>query len=390
MHNQQWESLKFTDNPFTIEPDYSRSSNLIWADMKDVRRKFVSILTHAFSTEDKQVVLNFGEWGGGKTHAAHFFTNTRNFPDIPNVSCLPVVVRLPKEPEKGDASLYRNILETIGFLEISSTIRKILEIADDQTLLSHLAQITNSEDLAKAIVMLGHNSNPGRLFQMDEEQPSLTIRSYFLENSSTRKELKSLGLARNIKSVEDRFGVLAAIIHLLAGPSIIRDSIPPRRVILWIDEMEDLILYPVKYYRPFTQAIRDLISRLPRNFTLMMNFTLISPEAIKDIEIVLSPALLSRVTDKIEFKNLTPEEARVYVMEILHHYRIPNYEGSVLHPFTEDGLIKALNAIPAEQMTPREINKRCHHLLASLFQREDSLIDAAYVGQIDLNDATGV
>jgi hypothetical protein len=226
---------------------------------------------------------------------------------------------------------------------------------------TELNRLTGSEALTSALLQLTNTQS---------EELRLLLHFYLLENKASRTDLRKLGVSRNISSMEDRFGTLAAILHLLIGLEPKDELQQHNRLILWIDEMEDLINYPVRYYRPFTQAIRDMLGKIPYYFSLLMNCTLASPEAFEDVTVILGEALMSRVTNRIDFKPLSLTEAKEYVIDLLGQYR-PAGSYHPEYPFDEDGLESALSSLPDIDRTPREINKRCRTLIVAAIQSGD-------------------
>src|SRR5437588_12582021 len=111
---------------------------------------------------------------------------------------------------------------------------------------------------------------------MTTEQQML-FESYFF-SQTIKSDLRPLGLIRDINSTQARFHVLGCLLQCLIGLEPVEDIERHRRVILWVDEMEDLISYPSRYHKSFMQGLRDLLDRLPNYFTIVMNFTLASQD----------------------------------------------------------------------------------------------------------------
>jgi SpoVK/Ycf46/Vps4 family AAA+-type ATPase len=167
-------------------------------------------------------------------------------------------------------------------------------------------------------------------------------------------------LSRGVDSANDRYRLLGGILTILIGAGSIEKLSEHSRVILWIDEMENLIYFTSRYYLPFTQGLRELIDQIPNYFTLFMNITLASPEASKDIETILGKALMDRKTNEIYFKEPNEEEAYNYVIELLELYRTPEWKPKSLepsHPFTKEALQILISSLKVR--TPRDINQYC-------------------------------
>ena len=151
-------------------------------------------------------------------------------------------------------------------------------------------------------------------------------------------------------------GVLHLLIH---GQS--SEPGPLSRVILWLDEMEDLVYFPTRYYLPFTQAIREIIDSTSQHFTLLLNFTFSEPEDLPAIENVLGQALMQRVNHHIVFKQPTAEDYEGYLLELLKYNRLDQRRGSPTFPFSKEAFDLLIQSAAAR--TPRFLNKLCDMLL---------------------------
>ena len=382
-----WALAGLKEDPFSVEAGVGSGADLRWADMLGIRQRFDGILIDAMTSPQKQVILNSGPWGGGKTFAAEFFSIPANLPHTGNdrvreVVC--VVVRTPKAPDKAEQIFYRSVLERVGFERVQAAASSAIDMFGEGQVRSEVLRATTSEDLSSALIQLGKTK---------DADLQLALRTYFLENRAPRTDLRKLGVARNILAMEDRFGVLAGALRLLIGLGSAEALGEHSRVMLWIDEVEDLVLYPVKYYRPFTQAIRDLLGKMQSYFSLIMNFTLASPEALEDIGVVLGGALLSRVTERVDFKPLSLAEAYEYAVELLNHYRPDEWAGTPEFPFSVEGLEAVLKSIPGAESTPRGINKRCRALIVAALHEgrlPAHTIDSAFVARYESDLAEAV
>lgn len=391
-----WAFILLRQNPFPTTPP-RRPEEAVWAGFPRLKKQFDSLFLEAVTTSRTQVVLNRGEYGSGKTHAAIYFGRSDRLPSPEGQSVRDTrifYIQTPKEPEQADRLLYRNVIEAVGFKRLRSVVRDIIGEVGAQPALEKLQAVVESEVLGKALWLLGHEkSRSGQLsmFEQDEasEEWQRLLEAYFF-SQTTKGDLKRLGLSRGIDSARDRFHLLGGVLQCLIGLAPTGEIQRHRRVILWIDELEDLIYYTTRHYRPFTQGLRELIDRLPAYFTLMMNFTLASPEALQDIETVLGKAILDRVTHNIYFQEPDEEEAIEYVCELLRLYRTEEPESRGLpstYPFEEEALRVLLNSLPTR--TPRDINQKCADVAVQALQRGiisapgEGVIDKEFVQQLE-------
>ncbi len=391
-----WTFALLRQNPFPTTPP-RRPEEAVWAGFPRLKRQFDSLFMEALTTSRTQVVLNRGEYGSGKTHAAIYFGRSDRLPSPEGQRVRDTwifYIQTPKEPERADRLLYRNVIEAVRFGRLRSVVRDIIQEMGTQPALEKLQEVVESEVLGKALWLLGHEkSRSGQLSMFEQEEASeewqRLLGTYFF-SQTTKSDLKRLGLSRGIDSARDRFHLLGGILQCLIGLSPTKEMGRHRRIVLWIDELEDLIYFPTRYHRPFTQGLRELIDRLPAYFTLTMNITLASPEALQDIETVLGKAILDRVTHNIYFQEPSEKEAIEYIRELLRLYRTEEPEARdlpITYPFEEEALRVLLNTLPTR--TPRDINQKCADVVIQALQRGiisapgEGVIDKAFVQQLE-------
>jgi len=393
---EKWRFVLLRQNPFLTIPPL-RPEDAVWAGFTELKDELGGVFIEALTTSRTQVVLNQGEYGSGKTHAAIYFGRPDRLPapEGRRVEDTWIFhIQTPKEPERADLLLYRSIIEAVRFRRLREVIRGIIASAGAQPALEKLQEVVESETLGKALWLMGHEkSRSGQLslFKQDDasEEWQRLLEAYFF-SQTTKSDLKRLGLSRGIDSARDRFQVLGGILHCLIGLEATEEIERHKRIILWLDEMEDLIYYTTRQYRPFVQGLRELIDRLPVYFTLMMNFTLAAPEAFEDIATVLGKALLDRATHHIYFQGTGQEEAFEYICDLLRQFRTEAPESRGLpptYPFTEDALRMAISTLPS--CTPRNLNQRCSSIVTKALQRGEiaavgeGIITADFVSGMD-------
>jgi hypothetical protein len=163
--------------------------------------------------------------------------------------------------------LYRNIIEAVQFRRLRSVIKDIIGLYTPQGALERLQELAGSETLGRALWLLGFEKERGgqlKLFQDGDASngQQKLLESYFF-SQTTKSDLRRLGLSRDMNSTQDRFHILGCLLQCLIGLEPVEDIEAHWRVILWVDEMEDLIDYPSRYHKPFMQGLQDLFDRLP-------------------------------------------------------------------------------------------------------------------------------
>lgn len=392
-----WNYAYLKHNPFADTPP-RKPEEAVWAGLPQLRKQFETLFVQALATPATQVVLNWGAWGSGKTHAAMYFgLKERLWPLVqePRVQDVCVVyIRTPKEPARADIDLYRDIIEALRFTNLRKLIRDLIAARGQEEALRLLQDSASSEPVGKAIWLLGlePKKRSGQLALFDEEpseERNQLLESYFF-STCTKRDLKELGLSRGIDNAQDRFRVLGTLLQCIIGFAPPEQVNRHTRLILWIDELEDLIYFQSRQYRPFTQGLRDLTDRLPNYLTLLMNFTL-ATGTYEDATVVLGDALTSRITHQVYFKPLTIEEACEYVVELMRFYRLedPSSKGlPATYPFAEDALRTLVELLPSLGRTPRDLNKRCSEVVSRALLEGvitapgEGIITSAFVTQV--------
>jgi hypothetical protein len=332
------------ENPFehiTANIEYDTQELEPWSGLPALKEKINIIYEDIINYKPRQVVLNWGPYGGGKTFTAYHFLQYES----KEFHIHQAYIRSPKQGGRSGIEFYKSILNYISYRKIREQIQHLISLMDEDDFLTFLSSRIKSEELADAILLIGSN----------DESVSKIMRRYVYEGL-TKTELKNLGLSTNIDWGTDSIKFLSGIIHCFIGDQVNYKG----KFVLWIDEMEDMIYYSQKEYRVFSQILRDLMDSLNQHFCLFMNFTL-AESAESTIGVLLGEALWSRITKKIRFKELDIEDAMLYCKEAIAHKQIKPTRD--FDPFTEEILEEIIDIIPSENITPREINRYCGGVL---------------------------
>ncbi len=344
-------SLNLKFNPFRDITPSASNDNLVWADMKDVKSKINRAYSDCINNNSKQVVLNWGAYGGGKTFSSYYFIREK----ANETNLHHIYVRCPKDGAKATDELFKNIIDYISFETLHEHIKVIISSFGEDNLTKFLAPIS-SREYAKAICLIG-----------SDDSDITELMNRFLYVGLTKTELKRLGLAKDIQTDSDSIKFLSGIISCFIGDGDFYNG----KVVFWIDEMEDLIYYSSKHYKAFSQVLRDLIDSVSRSFLIFMNFTLAEGEE-STIELILGGAVWSRVTRKIRYKQFSLENAKDYSVELLNHSKIDK-ENPL--PFGDSIVDSVLSYIPESSLTPREINKHFNSLISYIIENDFKTIN---------------
>ena len=78
--------LNLNDNPFTATPITGRP---IWCGMQRLKADLERRVQISLKTSPSSIVLNWGHYGSGKTHAAKYFTSEITLKEVAATAALP-------------------------------------------------------------------------------------------------------------------------------------------------------------------------------------------------------------------------------------------------------------------------------------------------------------
>lgn len=243
--------LNLSRNPFDTTP--IPGEKIVWAGMPIVKEKIEALYRELKNSNSKKVVLNWGPFGGGKTHAAEYFSrnisNVKSSPKITHIVC-----NLPFDAKDSSKAFLRRIIDNLTVDYIRQELAFAIQTLGKENLISFLVSRTRSDIFPDTIV---------RLFEL----PSNEIIRRYIHEGLTSNDLKKVHLAKSLKSDEDFFNFGIALLSMLTACS-------DRRVVMWIDEMENMLYYQNKQYRTFGMMIREMSDKVAERLMIFLNFTL--------------------------------------------------------------------------------------------------------------------
>ena len=329
--------INLEKNPFN-ETTPSREKQYFWAGNEIVKDKISSCYSDGMESDVKQLILNWGPYGGGKTFSAYFFLNQYKDENITQI-----YVRSPKDGSKATREIFNSIIDELTFSGISERIQFLIQNIGVTELTKYLSLRAGIE-YTKAILLIG-----------SQEDNVMPIMNRFLYTSVTASEMKTLGLAKPIKTDNDLIKFLTGLLSCFAFKSDQMDY----KLIIWFDEMEDMIYYSTKHYKAFSQFLRDLYDNITDNLLIFLNFTLAEGED-STIELILGTALWTRILKKIRFKDFDHDDALKYASDLLNDAKI---DSELSKPISTENLKRLLDMLTLGNLTPREINKKMSALV---------------------------
>ncbi|HCD86835.1 MAG TPA: hypothetical protein DEQ87_04230 [Algoriphagus sp.] len=319
--------LFFKENPFRTGPSLN-PAELLWAGFPKLKSDVESRLVFAMKTSPSRIVLNWGRYGSGKTHAANYYTKTNRVNQIATekntIEPRCIKINLPRTSKDPVQSFFRSFLGQIGLKQIKEDldrlnteypgqIGQIIDINSNDIIVSDLFKLLIEEDGS-------------------DEDFFPTVEAYIFGDNA-KSTLQKLGLPFGLRDDEQVVNFLSTYLNCITYEKHIYSAF-----ILWIDEFEDIDTLNKQSQDRITTFIRQLFDKTPNNFLLFLNFTPKTFFNVEDLSIMLGEALSTRAKIRINFQEPNIGEAIQYIKELIASQLI---EGSnELGPFLDEGVFE--------------------------------------------------
>lgn len=320
------------DNPVTI-----------WADRSRERSKIDNLLKYLVEVDRTTLHLMWADLGGGKSHTLKFIEHlcTSEYKSV-----FPVHSQIPtKLTSFHDA--YKSIIASFKMVEISGLFRDIFAKHGENYTLDRV--LHGKIDFFKALSAVSLGSTDLR---------QIGRRWLCGEKEITRSELKTIGVNKVLKGSED------AVESLLAFTRIVLHSEKYSRLLLMIDEYQELHATSDSISTNINEGLKKYYDTVPRGLSIVLSFSF---EKKEDIQYILSDRLSSRedALRSIELPELGPLGASLFIHDLLEAYRTkqkPPWHVYPLEPGCIDVIIEDVKE-KRVKLSPREIMKRLDYLL---------------------------
>ncbi len=353
-----FDRYKLKDNPFRMVPA-NEADKLIWAGFKGVKEEFEKRIKRSIGVSNSSLVLNMGEYGSGKTHAARYFTK----PDVlaaltPEGHKTPLSIKIDFPSSKNVVyDLYMQVIDKLDFNAIQAQLPSEVECRHT------ISGLTNNEFIKTLLE---------NLFC---KEMNTDITSFLYGNASTT-QMRTLDLPRKINFSVDTEQILGAIFTFLTS-----EIGPYSCVILWLDEFEDINTLNSVEVKNANSFIRSLLDNTPDHLLMFINFTMSAVSTKEDLFMYLQEAVKSRVKQRIEFDIPTLDDLKDYLIELLNNAA---YRDEVLdnkfYPFKEEVVDELFYKL--KNVSLRRFNEALSLLLESASYDEVAEIDKAYFESI--------
>lgn len=348
------EQFNLKQNPFRTTPA-SNPEEIIWAGFNGVKNKMENRIKRAIRIRNSSLVLNWGEYGSGKTHASRFFQKTDVLANLSEGFSLPYpfLLNFPqgKEPVK---ELYIQVIDKLD-------IEDLREKFQNRNTQEILRQCTDNILIQNILKLL-----------FDETVSATQMKAYLYGNVSIKSDFVRENVQRKLDSDSDYTDFLAALFSFVTYEKAIFSC-----VVLWIDEFENMAMLNIANVTKMNNCIRTLMDKAPNNILIFLNLTQSAMMDVDDLSAYLQEAVRSRIKEKIELPIPGKLEVREYLRDLLNNpvYRIG--EPQDFTPFTED-VVNNVIADLGESVSLRKYNEVFSALLECAMADEVDVIDNDY------------
>lgn len=350
----------FKENPFRIGPPIS-PNEIIWAGFPTLKQNIERRIEFSIRTTPSRIVLNWGRYGSGKTHAANFYTRTNAISEIALrvgfSNARTIKITLPRTSKDPVQSFFRSFLGQISLAKINE-------------------DLTQVDDCIQLIDAISTDSIIGDVFKLiiDTDPNKMEDIESYLFGDTTKTTLNKLSLPFGLKDDEQIVNFLGTYINLITNNKKLYSAF-----ILWIDEFEDIDTLNKSSQDRFTTFLRQLFDSAPNNFLLFLNFTPKTFYNIEDLSLTLGEALSTRAKTRIEFDIPSIDVAKNYIKELISNPLFRLEQKADIQPFNEETLDFVLNHIGT--LSVRKINEVFSLLLEIGLIENQRIIDVEFVSK---------
>lgn len=361
-----YENLGLKENPFRLTPPLDKK-DLVWAGMNTVKQGLETRIKLSMKTLPSRIVLNWGAYGSGKTHAALYYSKTDALHHLateqdakPAVS---IKITLPRSSGNIVQEFLRSFLGQYSLEKIHTDFQKLKEKFGSEQL-DKMIDTFSSDSIIADIYKSLIDSAEGK-------EDYFNILKNYIHGDSTKATLSYLELPYGLTNDEQIANFLATFINCVTYEKQYYSAF-----IIWLDEFEDIDTIKKGLADRFTTFIRQFIDKTPSNLILFINFTQKAFMNIEDLSLYMGEALTSRAKAKIDFANPTLEEAVKYVEELCNLFVV---EGSPC-PLKQEIIRYVLEHIG--NLTARKINETFSIILEMSLILNQNHLDTNFIDSI--------
>lgn len=357
-----FDRFKLKENPFRVVPAIN-SQELIWAGFSDIKEMFETRIMRSLHIPNSSIVLNWGDYGSGKTHAARYFCKDSVMEELAQrvgtKKPLSMIINFPRSKKVID-ELYIQILDKI----------------DISFLRAHIPADTNIDMCIKDSTDSVFIQRVLEEMFIDKGRTVDQVKA-FLYGTEFQKNLVEVGVTRKLNVETDAIDLLSALFNVLIEAKIYS------AIILWIDEFEDIALQNSNGINAANSFIKLLLDKTPNRLLVFINFTLSAIASVESLGDYLQEAVKSRIVQRIELTYPNTTEMLDYISELMNNRLFRTEE--VENPYTpfEASVVRRV-VMDLGSVSLRKYNEAFSRLLDSAaFDDQESITMDYYLAHIN-------
>jgi hypothetical protein len=358
--------LNLEENPFRTGPSIN-PGDLLWAGFPELKGKIEQRINFSIKTSPSRIVLNWGRYGSGKTHAANFYTKTSRITELSTQigasETKSIKINLPRTSRDPVQSFLRSFLGQISLQNIQADFAALIKLEDAGFMNQILSASSNDSVITELFKLIIENEDPGEFSSLEA----------YIFGDSTKGTLGKLGLPSGLKDDEQIVNFISTYINCITYEKKLYPAF-----ILWLDEFEDIDTLNKASQDRVTTFLRQLFDKTPNNFLLFLNFTPKTFYNIEDLSITLGEALTTRAKLRISFEQPSSDEARTYIQELIRPFL--TVATSEFGPFSSEAVDFILSHIGS--LSVRKINEVFSFIIEMAIMADTSTITPEFVESI--------
>ena len=370
----QYNHLGLTRWPFPVVP--KRELCTFLADRRQLRSDIADLLK-TLSRRDTSSIHLFWSWfGAGKTHTLFYLANQAGeTAKLDGKNMLYAIYSEFPKAARSFLDLYRSFV--IG-LEIDLLVDAFLEIST----------CSESERLRRDMMLASPDlANALQVMATGRSHEHVTAMRWLRAESLPVSEFRTVGISQKISSSEEASRILAALVELLTIAAR-RQGRPGSRVIWLLDEFQRIERTGPRTISEINTGLHSTFNACPTGLSLFLSFT--GKPQLNALPQWFSPELRDRIgrTKVILLPPMLPEEALVFLRDVLAHARVPEFShDSPYFPFTEASCKAIIVEVgKKDELRPRVIMNAFNAVL----QEADPKMEAGEMKAISGDFATRV
>jgi len=357
-----FEKFQLKTNPFRLTPAIN-SNELIWAGFSEVKGKIENRIIRSIQVPNSSLILNWGEYGSGKTHAARYFNKASVLQKLAGTNSLPFSLDISFPKSKQPIwDIYTQIVDKLNITELREQLtNKDVKVADI------VNSITDNLFISNVLKLM-----------FDDTVDATLFKGFLYKTTFKDADLKSFakdGVQRMFSTDNDYTEFLAALFSLITYQKQAYSC-----VILWIDEFEDISILNSVNINVVNNFLRTIIDKTPNNLLMFLNLTQSAMMDLSDLSEYLQEAVKNRVKERIELNMPKAIDLKIYLKELLNNPINRDNELDDYFPFDEQVIDKLIDDLGAVSL--RRFNEAFSLLLENAaFENKDN-IDVTYYENI--------